>query len=224
MTTSGDLDRLKEYVLGLGPADPFESVYRASHRHRLEHGESCMLHPSDPLTMRLVSVLAGSCHARLLLDIGGGIGYSALHLALAAGADAVVDTIEGEPSHVALAKENVAAAGYDRRIVVHLGRSEQTLLELTGPYDFVYDDGWFMREPAHREPLLERMSIGGLLVNTNWFPLEDAVAGRESPWAAPGNTAWADSVQAYADKLSNHPRLRMAFTLRPFLGMAVKVA
>ena len=224
MTTSGDLDRLKEYVLALGPEDPFEAVYRASHRHRLEHGEECMLHPSDPLTMRIVSVLAGSCHARLLLDIGGGIGYSALHLALAAGPDAVVDTIEGDARHVEIAKEKVAEAGFGERIVVHHGRSENVMPDLTGPYDFVYDDGWFMREPAHLEPLLELMRVGGLLVNTNWFPLEDAVEGRESPWAAPGNREWADTIQAYADKLSNHPRLRLAYTLRPFLGMAVKVA
>ena len=53
----------------------------------------------------------------------------------------------------------------------------------------------------------------------NWFPLEDAVLGRRG-----NDIDWADRIQAYARRLASHPKLSLAYALRPWLGLAVKVA
>ncbi|HXG36109.1 MAG TPA: class I SAM-dependent methyltransferase [Dehalococcoidia bacterium] len=223
MTTSSDREQLEAYMLQLLGQDPFAHVRVASEQHRKDHGEGCALYPSDPLSMNLVCLLVRAAGPRRILDIGGGIGYSALRMAEAAGPDAVVDIIEHDLQHVTLAREIIARAGFGQRIQVHQGHSIDVIPQLKGPYEFIYDDGWFMREPAHLEPLLDLMPPQSLLVMANWFTLEDAVLGRETVWSAFAQTDWAEAVQAYSRKLANHPQLQLAYSLNPWLGLAVKL-
>ena len=222
MTQQSDSERLSSYVLGLYGEDPYAHVYRASEEHREAHGEQCGVYPSSPLSMRLVSLLIRATAAKRILEIGCGLGYSALHLAAAADPDGSVDTIDRFPEHVSLALENVSAAGFSQRIRILQGEADNVLPTLSGPYDLVYDDGWFVQEPAYLETMLDLIRPGGLLVMSNWFPLQDAVLGHsEIDWSGFSGPDWADRIQAYARKLATHPRLHLAFAL-PRLGLAVK--
>lgn len=216
-------ERLENAILDLSGGDPFAHVYRASHAHRQTHGPACGLYPSDPLSMSLVSILIRATAPIRLLDVGGGMGYSALHLAAAAGPGAHVDTIEHDASHIPLAEQTIAAEGYTGRITVHHGESETVIPRLQGPYQFVYDDGWFMGEPQHLEPLVEKMASGALLAMANWFPLQDALLGQESEWRQVSPT-WAEDIVSFARKIGAHPKLKIAYSLRPWLGLAVKAA
>ncbi len=224
MTQQSDSERLSQYVVNLYGQDPYAHVYRASDEHREAHGEECGAYPSSPLSMRLVSVLVRATGARRILEIGCGLGYSALHLAQATGPDGSIDTIDRFPQHVSLARQNVAAAGLAGRVRILVGEADDVLPTLSGPYDFVFDDGWFVQEPHYLETMLDVMRPGGLLVMSNWFPLEDAVLGRRDiDWSGFSGPDWADRIQAYARKLAAHPRLHLAFAL-PRLGLAVKIA
>ncbi len=224
MTQQSDSERLSEYVVKLYGQDPYAHVYRASDEHRERHGDECGVYPSSPLSMRLVSVLVGATGAKRILEIGCGLGYSALHLAAAADPDGNVDTIDRFPQHVSLALENVSAAGFSQRIRILQGEADNVLPTLSGPYDLVYDDGWFVQEPAYLETMLDMIRPGGLLVMSNWFPLQDAVLGHSDiAWSGFSGPDWADRIQAYARKLATHPRLHLAFAL-PRLGLAVKIA
>ena len=221
MTQPSDSERLSSFVLGLYGEDPYAHVYRASEEHRESHGEQCGVYPSSPLSMRLVSLLIRATGAKRILEIGCGLGYSALHLA-AADPDGSVDTIDRFPQHVSLALENVSAAGFSQRIRILQGEADNVLPTLSGPYDLVYDDGWFVQEPAYLETMLDLIRPGGLLVMSNWFPLQDAVLGHSDiDWSGFSGPDWADRIQAYARKLATHPRLHLAFAL-PRLGLAVK--
>ena len=105
------------------------------------------------------------------------------------------------------------------------GEGVDILAELSGPYDLVHDDGWFVQEPVYLETMLDLIRPGGLLVMSNWFPLQDAVLGHSDvDWSGFSGPDWADHVQAYARKLAAHPQLSLSFVLRPWLGLAVKTA
>ena len=75
--------------------------------HRAKHG--CGAYPYD--NGPLLSTLAAAANARRILELGTALGYTALSFAYGA-PDATVDTIERDPEHVQLARENIAAAAW----------------------------------------------------------------------------------------------------------------
>src|SRR6266487_326690 len=60
---------------------------------------------ATPLQAPLWAVVASLTHARRILEVGCGQGYTAANMASAAGPDCRVDTIEENPQHAALAEE-----------------------------------------------------------------------------------------------------------------------
>jgi predicted O-methyltransferase YrrM len=107
-------------------------------------------------------VLVAATGATRVLELGTGLGYSALWLA---SAEAHVDTIEQDEEHAALAEANLA--GTDAEI--HVGQGAQVLPTLEPGYDVVFSDGEpveFETDLAHFERLLRP---GGLLVSANLF-------------------------------------------------------
>jgi len=88
---------------------------------------------SQPYMVALICELL-SLHGReRVLDVGSGSGYQAAVLAELA---AEVHTIERVPELAARARENLLAAGYGDRVVVHVGDGTRGLRE-HGPYDAI---------------------------------------------------------------------------------------
>ncbi len=87
-------------------ADPFAKIRTATNAHRARHG--CGAYPYD--NGPLLAALAAAANARRILELGTALGYTALSFASGA-PDATVDTIERDPEHVQLARDNIAAAG-----------------------------------------------------------------------------------------------------------------
>jgi len=223
MTQLSDSERLSSFILDLYGDDPYAHVRRASDEHREAHGPDCGAYPSDPIKMRLLSTLVQASSAKRILEIGCGLGYSALWLAAAAGPDGRVDTIDRFTEHAALARRFAADAGLSDRLNVIEGEGVDVLPALTGPYDLVHDDGWFAEEPPYLERMIELVRPGGLVAISNWFLLEDAVTGKpQMDWSTQAGPDWADHVQAYARRLASYPQLDLSFVLRPWLALAVK--
>ena len=88
-----------------GREDVHLDLYRLSNQHRRKHGRDCDMYPSDPLQAPLWSVAASLTHARRMLEVGCGHGYTAAVMASAAGPDCHVDTIEENSQHAALAEK-----------------------------------------------------------------------------------------------------------------------
>jgi len=200
-------------------------VYHASNEHRETHGPECGVHPSDPIKARLLGTLVRATAAKRILEIGCGLGYSALWLAEAAGPDGRVETIDRFPEHAALARRYAGDAGLSSRLNFIEGEGIDILPSLTGPYDLVHDEGWFGAEPPYFERMLELLRPGGLLVASSWFLLEAAVTGvSDKDWSQFAGTDWKANVMAYARKLAAHPALHTSFVLRDWLyGVALTV-
>ncbi|HYY92736.1 MAG TPA: methyltransferase, partial [Candidatus Dormibacteraeota bacterium] len=110
-----------------GRADVYVDLYELSNKHRRKHGRSCGLYPSDPLQAPLWSVLASLTHAKRMLEVGCGHGYTAAVMAAAGGPDCQVETIEENSAHADLAEEAFRERRLSERVRVIRGRGINVL-------------------------------------------------------------------------------------------------
>jgi predicted O-methyltransferase YrrM len=227
VSATSDLRRAAAFLDSLQP-DPFEHTRWASEEHRESHArqlaggaQECGVYPSDPLKMRVLANLVRSMQAKRLLEVGCGLGYSALWLADAAGPDGSVETVDRFPEHAELAQNFAKEEGLAGRVKILTG--DAVLAGLTGTYDFVHDDGWFAVRPAHFRRTLELLRPGGLLAMSNWFLLVQSMA--EEPnmdWSEFAGPNWRADVQAFARDLAAERDLEIAWMMDPGVALAYK--
>jgi predicted O-methyltransferase YrrM len=142
-------------------ADPFAAIRAGTDAHRARHG--CRTYPFSEGP--LLGVIAAAAGARRILELGTALGYTALWLAHGA-PEARIDTIERDPEHVRIARENFAAARCADRITVHEGDFEAVLPTLAPPYDMAFFDGY---GPTldHLAAFTRLLRPRGVLVSTN---------------------------------------------------------
>ncbi|MEJ7629221.1 MAG: class I SAM-dependent methyltransferase [Nocardioidaceae bacterium] len=116
----------------------------------------------------LISYLdRGLIAPRRALDLGCGPGRNAIHLA---SAGCTVDAVDLSPTVIAWAEDRARGAGAE--VQFHCGDAfALTASDLAGPYDLIYDSGFFHHLPPHRRisylALLDRcLATGGHLAIT----------------------------------------------------------
>src|SRR5271168_379409 len=119
-------------MAGAAP-DPSAKIRTATNTHRGRHG--CGAYPYD--NGPLLAALAGAANARRILELGAALGYTSLSFASGA-PDSTVDTIERDPEHVQLARDNITAARLDHRITIHEGDFAAVLPTLDPGYDVIF--------------------------------------------------------------------------------------
>jgi len=147
-------------------ADRFRHIAEKYGSHRSAHGcYDVYPYPNGPL----LGALAASHCPRRLLEVGCGLGYSALWLAFGAGTGALVDTIEVSDEHAQIAQEHFRSEGLGDRIKVLNGRASSVLPGLKDAYDLIFFD----TDPAESLPGLDHferlLKPGGLLISANLF-------------------------------------------------------
>jgi predicted O-methyltransferase YrrM len=215
---------LDSYLSDLYGDDPFAEVYSACEPHREAHGEQCGVYPATPQKMRVLRTLVRSAGARRVLEIGGGIGYSALWLADAVAPGGRVETIDRGQQHCELIGEFATKFGLAQSLSALHGEAIDLLETLDGPYDVIHDDGWFGEQPAYYDRMVNLIKPGGLLILANCFLLEQAITGDLTmDWTQFAGPDWAQNVKAYAANLVADPRLEASFIMRPaWVGLAWK--
>ena len=98
----------------------------------------------SPTHGKLLKLLAQMHGAKRILEIGTLAGYSTIWLARALPVDGKLITLEFEPKHVAVARDNIAKAGLADKVEVREGSALDTLpllaSEGAGPFDLVFID------------------------------------------------------------------------------------
>jgi predicted O-methyltransferase YrrM len=93
---------------------------------------------------RLLELLARTLGARAILEVGTLGGYSTIWLARGLAAGGRVITLERDPKHAAVARENFARAGLDSAIELRVGAALDLLPQLeterAGPFDLIFVD------------------------------------------------------------------------------------
>lgn len=104
------------------------------------------LRPIDvsPAQGKLLNLLVRMSGARRVLEIGTLGGYSTIWMAKALPPDGMIVTLEYEPHHAEVARENIARAGFADQVSVRVGVAADTLPELAKekpePFDLVFID------------------------------------------------------------------------------------
>jgi predicted O-methyltransferase YrrM len=160
-------------------ADLFFAVREASEVHRAAHG--CDLYPSADGPM--LGVVAAAVNAVRIVEVGCGLGYSALWLAHGGGPGCSVTTIEADPVHADLARHHVGEAKMSSRISVAVGRSAVVLAGLDPPFDLAFFDGDIDGSLADLAQVERLVRPRGLLISSNLF-LGQYVPG--APYLAEG--------------------------------------
>ena len=164
----------------------------------------------------LLHILAKSVGARRILELGTAIGYSGTWLARALTPDGQLLTVEGDPETAKIARGNFEKTGVADRVTILVGRAEEVLDDVEGPFDFIFNDIDKVGYPAVLGPCIERLRVGGLLVTDN--VLWHGEVARKDP--APDTKA----IRTYNDRLAKDPRMVAVITpLRDGVSIALKV-
>lgn len=120
---------------------------------------------------KLLHILALSCGARSILEIGTLGGYSTIWLARALPASGKLITLEADLQHAKVARANIARAGLSHVVEVRLGKALDTLPKLAaeghGPFDLVFIDADKPNTPAYFEWALKLTRRGSLIITDN---------------------------------------------------------
>ncbi len=116
---------------------------------RLPVMERAELHRDAPIAIaddvgRLIYVLARGRRSRRIVEFGGSLGVSTIHLAAAIrdGGEGSLISTEIHPEKAHALESNLREVGLDDLVEVRVGDALQTLRELPGPVDLLFLDGW----------------------------------------------------------------------------------
>lgn len=127
------------FTEALIPADPVLDAARA--RSAAEGLPDIAVSPTQGALLNLIARIHG---ARRILEVGTLGGYSTIWLARALPADGTLLSLEIDPHHARVARENLEAAGLARKAQVRVGPAGESLAALaeegTEPFDLVFID------------------------------------------------------------------------------------
>jgi predicted O-methyltransferase YrrM len=155
---------------------------------------------------KLLFILATAMRATRVLEIGTLAGYSTIQLARAVGPGGQVVTLEYEPKHAEVARENLARAGVGDRVEVIVGAALDTLPTLAGrgeTYDLIFIDADKENNIAYVEWAIKLAAPGSIIVVDNI-----ARSGRVLDPAA--DDLQARAVRDMLEMMGANPRLEAA--------------
>jgi len=197
-----------------GRAEVHLDLYHLSRFHRRKHGPGCDLFPSDPIQSPMWSVFTSLTHARRILEVGCGHGYTSSVMASAGGPKCHVDTIEEDLGHAGLAERAFEERGLSKRISVLRGRGKTLLPKLKGKYDVIFLDGDWLEYPGYLPHLRRLTRSGSILVTANLNPLFGGWGSRLHGKA---------SIKSYLTRLVGDPRFQTYIVPGEWHSISVRI-
>jgi len=125
----------------------------------------------SPAQGRMLHLFARMVGARRILEIGTLGGYSTIELARALPADGKLISLEIDPHHADVARNNVAKAGLGDRVDIRTGPALDSLQAMIAaneaPFDFVFIDADKQNNPAYVRAALAMSRPGTTIVVDN---------------------------------------------------------
>ncbi len=178
---------------------------------------------SDPEVGRLLSVLARSTGARLIVEIGTAIGYGALCMARGA-PEARVISIDTDPQRLAEARGYLERGGVADRVELIEGAALDVLPRLRGPFDLVYVDAVKTEYRRYLDALLPNVRVGGTMAFDNLLWSGHVANPPDEDDEDAEDDKNADALRAFNGYLMMHPQLQaVVLPLGDGLGLATKI-
>lgn len=127
---------------------------------------------------RFLQFLVRLIGARNAVEIGTFFGYSSTWIARGLIPGGKLITIEKDPKHAEIARQNFESVGIAETVELHVGDAKHILNQVQegGPFDFVFIDADRPNYPHFFEWALEHLRVGGILAAHNAF-IKGTVAG-----------------------------------------------
>lgn len=155
----------------------------------------------SPIQGKMLQILAATCNARKILEIGSLGGYSGIWLARALPSDGRLITLEISPKHAAAVRSAFARAQVDTIAEVRVGKALDLLpdLEKEGPFDLFFIDADKGSYPDYLTWALRLSRPGSIIVADN------CIRGGRA-FEPPDNEDTAGII-AYNQRIADDPRL-----------------
>jgi predicted O-methyltransferase YrrM len=125
----------------------------------------------SPAQGKLLHIFARLLNARAILEVGTLGGYSTIWMARGLAPGGRLITLEADPRHAALARQNIAGAGVQDVVEVRVGKALEALPTLAsegaGPFDLIFIDADKANTPAYFTWALKLAHRGTLIVVDN---------------------------------------------------------
>ncbi len=150
---------------------------------------------------KFLQMLMKMIGARRVLEVGSLFGYSTIWMARALPADGRLVTVELNPLHAQVTRENAARAGLAERIDVRQGDGRVVLPQLAAeaPFDMAFIDADKAGYVDYVDQALKLVRKGGLIIGDN--------ASAEGAVWDPNGSDFARTIRAYNDRVARDPRL-----------------
>src|SRR5215510_12948553 len=133
-------DSVDQYILKLVVDE--DEVLRAADRSIMEANMPAISVSANQ--GKFLQVLAQSCGAKRILEIGTLAGYSTIWMARALPKDGKLISLEFDPNHARVAKNNIERAGLGNVVDIRVGKAIDILPQLhannEGPFDMIFID------------------------------------------------------------------------------------
>jgi len=183
------------FTAALAPADAaLDGVLRANAAAGLP------AHDVSALQGKLLALLVAMTSARRLLEIGTLGGYSTIWMARALPEGGRITTIEADPHHAGIARQNIDNAGLSARVELRIGAALDILPGLAGPFDLIFIDADKPNNPAYLEAALRLSRPGTLIIGDNVVRGGAVVDARSDDPRVRG-------VRDFVRMIAQHPRL-----------------
>ncbi len=153
---------------------------------------------------KLLYLIARIARVRRVLEIGTLGGFSTTWLARAVPADGQVVSLEIDPRHAEVARNNLDRAGVGRRVVIHEGPARESLRRMiedqVEPFDLVFID-------ADKEGNCEYLELSLNLTRPGSVILADNLIRGGRVLESEPAEANARAARRYNDAIARHPRL-----------------
>jgi predicted O-methyltransferase YrrM len=154
---------------------------------------------------KLLMLLATLHGARTILEFGTLGGYSTIWLACALPPDGKIVTLEYDPKHAAVARQNIARAGFTDRVDVRVGKALDLLpaieAEHLHPFDLFFLDADKPNNPNYLEWSIRLSRPGSVIIADN-VVRDGAVLDAQS------SDASVQGIRRFNEMFASHPRIQ----------------
>jgi predicted O-methyltransferase YrrM len=129
-------------------------------------------------TAELIYLLLQASRRKQILEIGTSTAFSTIWIAAALKdcSDAKFMSVEISPEKLALARKNLARAGFSQGVELLEGNATDVVAGLKGPFDCVFFDADRVSAPAQLRLLLPKLSADVLLLADNALSHPDEIS------------------------------------------------
>lgn len=159
-----------------------------------------------PTQGKLLMLMAQSMGARRILEIGTLGGYSTIWLARALPAGGSLITLELDPKHADVARQNIARAGLEGVVETRVGRALDGLAALVNeahpPFDFVFIDADKVSTLDYFEWALKLTRRGSVIVVDNVVRQGNVIDANTTDASVQG-------IRRFFDAVAHDPRVNV---------------